>query len=209
MRYLCTEASRAWSDSKRFYGSSGRALFLLLAPFVVGVVLRIEYDTTDVTPFVKSGLFGVAATIVVFVTVLAWNFLLAPSRIDAELRVRIANLERQTETQEQKAATTQLLKERHEAGVAIRDSTNQLFSRLDALKVRKWHSENLRLLEGAIAPDEFYLYRTIVPDDPPLKGARVRFGLNSPQSDLERFAARLDKLRLMVARHMKEVGHNG
>lgn len=203
IRYAGTVIHRSWSDTTRFYGWGGRTVFLVVGPFLVGVLLRAFWNSDDIGPFIESALYGVAATGVLFPALFVWNLILAPTRIDAELRARIAGLERQTQSREQKQAIADLLNERYEAGVVIRDSTKPQFSTRDAVNARRWHTKNLRILEGEISPDEFYLYRTIVPNDPPLERGRLTFGILFTHRDLEKFTARLEKLRLMVARHIK------
>ena len=119
-----------------------------------------------------------------------------------ELRQELNGYMRRMECRADQDEIAQVLQDRYDVGVAIiRGSA--YFDHRSSQEAYRWHQKNLKIFEGLIPRDEYFMYKTIAPDPEPKGGGR-RLPFIMGSSYHAYHEQRLGKLRLILGRLLGE-----
>jgi len=205
LSYYWIVIKRAWSETISIFGWGWKSVVLLVLPAIVAFVFLVRFpDEKGFADYLVSGVYAVVVSAVVFAIVFSFYLLLAPSMLYSEIRNQLSEQMAQIRQRANRLEIADILKRCYEDGKAIKKSGGIVnFTGLEVRKAKRWHQENLRLFKDLLPGDEYYMYETLVedpdPDDGPLP--TLGFGLLNYH---EVHGARLKKLRLIIARVLKE-----
>lgn len=178
-------------------------MLLVVLPGLMAFIFLLKFPGNDgLTEYLRSGLFAVIVSVTVFALIFVINLLLTPSRMDYELRQELSSHMRRVEQRANQDEITQVLQDRYDAGAAISGGRTSLDYR-GALDAYRWHRENLKIFEGLIPRNEYFMYKTIAPDPEP-KGGKRKLSFLRGVSYGAHHEHRLGKLRLILGRLLGE-----